>query len=546
MLDKKFNRIKIYFFLLSGVIVIALFAGIVGLRNNPYLTGSYLRSYITNWKYAFEFSQMKGSAMAASALGGDSPLADTGTSSANIGTAIPVLVYHGVLPKTDNSGINVTETQFKNQMFALKQAGYETITVDDLYRFLRGEIVLPKKAFLLTFDDGRKDTYYNGDPIIRTVGYNAVMFDISHFSIDEDGTNYYLSKEELQQMQNSGRWDIEAHTYNGHGYIPIDAAGDEAYFFGNKEWLASEGRLETDGEYAARISSDLSTVKIQLENALQKKVTAFAFPFGDHGQEDTNYPDSSDVLLDHASSLFNLMFFQYGPGVRYSANYYNAPNSAQNSYLARRIDINPNWSGADIVRVMNNAEPKSIPYTDDFSSNNGWIASWGQVSLASNSMTLSPRVANAGAATVLDGTGGWKDYEVHATLNAENRNGAYIWVRFADDSNNAACNFGNGFAHVEQTVDGKENVLQGVIDPSITIPSGDFGVTIRVEGRQITCTLDNIITVESNFVSPSLDQGGIGFKTWEHPGGSDLTVKMINVTELSGSGGSVPVADAAL
>ncbi|HVS79646.1 MAG TPA: polysaccharide deacetylase family protein [Candidatus Paceibacterota bacterium] len=539
MLDKRINRIKIYFFAISGIVVIALFAAVVGLKDNPYLTKSYLESYITNWKYQFEFSRMKGAALASAALGDGTGTEATEADVENSGSDIPVLVYHGVLKKSDGSGINLTDEQFKNQMFALKQAGYTTITPDQFLRYLRGEIVLPRKSFLLTFDDGRKDSYYNGDPILKTVGYNATMFVISHFPIDLDGTNYYLSKEELQQMQDSGRWDLEAHTYNGHGMIQIDQGGDTGYFFGNKAWLPSEGRLETDQEYAERISEDLAQVKLQLENTYHKQVNSFAFPFGDHGQEATNYPDADQVLIDHASALYPLLYFQYGGGYRFNANYFNIADAAKQSFLVRRIDINPNWSGADIVKVMNNAEPKILPYTDAFATNNGWIASWGLTKIANGSLTITPEEANAGAATVLDGTGGWKDYQAHFVVNAQNQNGVYIWVRFQDDNNNAACNFGNGFAHVEETVNGKENVLQGATNDSIRIPAGDFGVTVKVEGRRLTCTLDNGVSVQSDFLDPSLNQGGIGFKIWEHPnGGSDLTVKRIDATSIS----DVPVA----
>jgi peptidoglycan/xylan/chitin deacetylase (PgdA/CDA1 family) len=40
---------------------------------------------------------------------------------------------------------------------------------------MKGEKILPKKSFLLTFDDGRKDSFYPVDPVLKKLNYNAVI-----------------------------------------------------------------------------------------------------------------------------------------------------------------------------------------------------------------------------------------------------------------------------------------------------------------------------------------------------------------------------------
>jgi hypothetical protein len=246
-------------------------------------------------------------------------------------------------------------------------------------------------------------------------------------------------------------------------------------------------------------------------------------------------------------SLYSLLFFQYGGGIRYSENYFNSNATATPSYLIRRMDINPAWSGTEIVDELNKANAKALPYTDDFSQNNGWnnnwIQSWGITTIDGNgTLVLSPEVSNAGAATVLDGSGGWKDYVATVTLNAQDQNGAYMWVRFQNDSNTAACNFGNGFAHIEQIVNGKEKVIQGIVDPNIVIPKGDFKITARVQGRHVECILNNGISISTDYLDPTLNQGGIGFKTWNHMhGGNNLTIKNIQVNPYSAGTSSMPV-----
>src|SRR6185436_13268110 len=74
-------------------------------------------------------------------------------------SAIPVLLYHGEGSTSDMP----TET-FVGQLHALYEAGWKTISMKQFEDFMRGSTGLPSHSFLLTFDDGRKDTFYNSDP----------------------------------------------------------------------------------------------------------------------------------------------------------------------------------------------------------------------------------------------------------------------------------------------------------------------------------------------------------------------------------------------
>ena len=70
--------------------------------------------------------------------------------------SIPVLLYHGIIIGDSNStikspdGINIPLNEFEEQMFALKKAGYQTVSMEDFQAFMRGEKQLPEKSFLLT------------------------------------------------------------------------------------------------------------------------------------------------------------------------------------------------------------------------------------------------------------------------------------------------------------------------------------------------------------------------------------------------------------
>ena len=69
-----------------------------------------------------------------------------------------VLNYHKI-DHTFNS-LAVAPELFEEQIIYLKNHGYQSISIDELYDGLIGETVLPDKSVLITFDDGYSDNYY--------------------------------------------------------------------------------------------------------------------------------------------------------------------------------------------------------------------------------------------------------------------------------------------------------------------------------------------------------------------------------------------------
>ena len=164
-------------------------------------------------------------------------------------STVPVLLYHGVLDVGNSTTTNLEMKAFKSQMFALKKAGYNTIDTRELYGFLRGEIKLPPKPIMITFDDGRSDSVNNADPVLQALGYKAVMFVIGKFPLENDRRgSYYLSTQDIRSMVKSGRWDVEAHSYDGHDTYDTAPGIKNGHFFGNKLWIHNQNRIETEKE----------------------------------------------------------------------------------------------------------------------------------------------------------------------------------------------------------------------------------------------------------------------------------------------------------
>jgi len=122
------------------------------------------------------------------------------------GPKILVLNYHQVDNK--NNPLAVSISNFDAQMKFLADSGCITITPEELYAGLNGEIDLPPKPVLITFDDGYIDNYTNAYPILKKYGLRATIFIIPSFISAYPG---YMTWEQLKEMDANGI-TLESHT----------------------------------------------------------------------------------------------------------------------------------------------------------------------------------------------------------------------------------------------------------------------------------------------------------------------------------------------
>jgi peptidoglycan/xylan/chitin deacetylase (PgdA/CDA1 family) len=196
---------------------------------------------------------------------------------------VPVLGWHGIGPARD--GYTTSAGAFARQLALLERLGYTAISTRQWAQFRAGRTAgLPAKPILLTFDDGRLDSYRGADAILERTGMRAAIFVITG-EIDKRNP-FYLTWAELHRMQDSGRWDVEPHAHDGHVVVPVSADGRRARFYAARGFSASQGR-ETLAGWEARVSTDLFTLR---ERFAAHGLTphAFAVPFGDYGQRAAN------------------------------------------------------------------------------------------------------------------------------------------------------------------------------------------------------------------------------------------------------------------
>ena len=168
---------------------------------------------------------------------------------------LPVLMYHYVEPQPliatkTRRGLTVTPEEFVDQMAWLKDNGYETITLSELYKSFFEELSLPKKPVILTFDDGYNDFFTYAAPVLANLGMTADVFIITG-SVGGFG---YMDWEEIKKLSELG-FEIESHTVTH---------GDLAHMFGNK------------------LEADLVISKTAIEKNIDKPVNFLCYPSGSY------------------------------------------------------------------------------------------------------------------------------------------------------------------------------------------------------------------------------------------------------------------------
>ena len=136
---------------------------------------------------------------------------------------IPILLYHHILEEKDieingwsNNSSIISVESFKTQMEYLYKNGYYTATLNELEDFLEGNIQLPKKTVIITFDDGYLSNGVFAYPILKNYGFRASIFMRGIYSEGpqksfDPNTSQVIALRELYKYQ-------DVFEYGCHGY----------------------------------------------------------------------------------------------------------------------------------------------------------------------------------------------------------------------------------------------------------------------------------------------------------------------------------------
>src|SRR3989344_1893375 len=371
-------------------------------------------------------------------------------------------------------------------------------------------------GFLAT--EGTKD--YNYDEKAK-----AIPVLLYHGIVNQpDNANVLVSefKNQMFTLKKDGWQTITID--EGHELIIIDSNGTKAPYYTAKIYLENGGRIETNEEYQVRIDTDMVDAKRDIEAELGNNVIGFAYPFGEFGQNETNFNDAKLVIHDIVQQIYPLAFYQVWGDYQF-----NIPNS--NTLLIKRIEITPDFMANDLLNTLESGNLKNIPFNDIFEKNNGWIKRWGEFNIKYNTLLIRTSEKSTGALVFLDGTEEWENYKFTARINTVKGESVTLVSNYKNELNYDSCIFTTKNIRIEQVIDGHRKTLTKKIGDSQFIGTvRDLSLSTKDNG--IACYLDSKLIIKAKVTDKS-NKGGIGLKIWDPiENNSEIKVKNIIVESM--------------
>lgn len=183
-----------------------------------------------------------------------------------------ILMYHRVSPEVPDTAPltwNVTPDRFRDQLLGLLQLGYEAWSLKRLLNALAEGRDLPRRAFVVTFDDGYANNHDYAWPILRELSIPATIFLATH----------YLDREEpfpFDDWRDKGKPGVPADRWRPLSRSQVDAMmNDPLIEFGCHTHLHRDYRDDP-----AAFANDLTASFAFLRTELGIEAPTFAFPFG--------------------------------------------------------------------------------------------------------------------------------------------------------------------------------------------------------------------------------------------------------------------------
>jgi peptidoglycan/xylan/chitin deacetylase (PgdA/CDA1 family) len=177
---------------------------------------------------------------------------------------VKVLLYHRVLPSKklcdEHPAMLIHVDEFRKQLWLLERWGFTAITFSDYWLSTQGELELPKRPVIITFDDGYEDTYEYAFPILQEFAMPSVVFVLGDRTIRTNSWDSGLNMPPGKLMNDQQIIELHEarHEIGAHSMTHADLCS-----------LSKEAAW-----------SEISRSRISLEILLNAPVKSFAYPYG--------------------------------------------------------------------------------------------------------------------------------------------------------------------------------------------------------------------------------------------------------------------------
>jgi len=192
---------------------------------------------------------------------------------------VPILMYHHFAEYYErNPGTIVSGERFKDQLQALQNAGYTTISFHELRDFVNYGTPLPENPLIITIDDGYLSVYEVAFPILKELEMKATTFiiGVTHGMDTYKDTGHPIiprfNDEQVITMAQSGFKFFDSHSYDMHQHEPFETGPFRRGVLRRPD--------ESEEEYIAAFREDFQRSSEQIYEILGTRTFVYSYPFG--------------------------------------------------------------------------------------------------------------------------------------------------------------------------------------------------------------------------------------------------------------------------
>lgn len=164
----------------------------------------------------------------------------------------------------------IAKENLDEQLKALRQQGYVTISQQDILDFYLEKKPLPQKALFLAFEDGRNDSHLFAQPLLEKYNYKATALTYANKMGNSD--NKFLQPKDLLRMQESGYWEMGT---NGYRLTYINIFDRDGQFIGMKDEneLPTKNHVEYYNHYLMDFLRDSDMIPVEDRSHMEARIT---------------------------------------------------------------------------------------------------------------------------------------------------------------------------------------------------------------------------------------------------------------------------------
>jgi peptidoglycan/xylan/chitin deacetylase (PgdA/CDA1 family) len=414
----------------------------------------------------------------------------------------------------------ITGDELRRHLRTLERAGFVAVSLEALVRFYENGEPLPEKSLVLTFDHGYLSTYNAVDPVLRELGWPAVLFVMTERQERRDP--FFVYWDRVEHMIASGVWEIGSHGHNGHDPIPVDEKGGTGPFFVRRLWLAEAFRIESWQEFSERVQGDHDRAKSILSQRTGREILAYAPPLHDVAGLSAA-PEAHQATRDIVGSTYRLAFVDDRFGVN---------DRRSDPKRLKRLRVEPGLRSEELGRriqfALGGATPPEMSWAEP------WVSGSGEAKLEGDELVLRglrrADVWRAGSQWV-------EDWELEGDVYTD---GGELWVVQESDHGPEQWRFGGtaGRTYLQTRSPGEHTEVVASYRAAMT-PSRWHHLKLIKRGAGVWVALDSEPLGEHPTYLPGSWRGNVGIVHW-NPGETGVRLRGLRFREVPFSARVLP------